>query len=192
MAPHESVLAVKLYTRTGDRGQTGLFGGSRVPKDDVRVEACGMLDEANAHLGLARAQTPPGSVDAIVERIQHELLTAGAELACNPGCETRLRVTLISGEHTTRIEREIDSMNAELPPLNHFLLPGGDPAAAALHVARATLRTAERRTAALHRVSPVRHEVMAYLNRLADLLFVLARACNHARGAPETHWRPDP
>ena len=173
----------RIYTRTGDDGSTGLGDGTRVPKDSLRVEAYGTVDELNSAIGvlLATAEVPPG-VAACLTEVQHELFDLGGEL-CIPGHRA------ITAEHVTRLENSLDEFNDSLPPLKEFILPGGGPAAAACHLARAIARRAERRVWALARTETVSPEVTSYLNRLSDLLFVLARVlARHERGA-EVLWR---
>jgi len=172
----------KIYTRTGDDGTTGLGDGSRVPKDSVRVEAYGTVDELNSALGvlLAVPGVPP-AVGACLTQVQHELFDLGGEL-CIPGHR------LITGEQVTRLEQSLDGFNEALPPLKEFILPGGGPAAAACHLSRTIARRAERRVWALARVEAVRPEVTQYLNRLSDLLFVLARVLARHELGTEVPW----
>jgi cob(I)alamin adenosyltransferase len=175
----------KIYTRTGDDGTTGLGDGSRVPKDGRRVEAYGTVDELNSAIGalLALPQLPE-AVSACLTEVQHELFDMGGEL-CIPGHRA------IHAEQITRLERELDAFNEPLPPLKEFILPGGGPAAAACHLARAIARRAERRVCSLAAAEPVSPEVTQYLNRLSDLLFVIARVlARHERGT-EVLWRHD-
>lgn len=175
----------KIYTRTGDDGTTGLGDGTRVPKDGVRVEAYGTVDELNSAIGvlLAVSNLPAEVTECLVE-IQHELFDMGGEL-CIPGHQA------IAAHHVGRLEQTLDRFNDTLPPLKEFILPGGGPAAAACHLARTIARRAERRVLALSRVESVSPEVMKYLNRLSDLLFVLARVlARHERGT-EVLWRHD-
>jgi cob(I)alamin adenosyltransferase len=178
---------VKLYTRTGDAGETSLFDGTRARKDDPRVDAYGEVDELNAWLGLIRASTIDPSVDAELVAIQRDLFALGAQLA-DPADKLAPRVTkaVIDDEHVVRLEQLIDRLDAEVPPLRRFILAGGTPAGAALHVARTVCRRAERRIVALR--PPVDPVLVRYVNRLSDLLFVLARVVNHRGGAPETEW----
>ena len=183
---------MKIYTRTGDEGTTGLFGGGRVSKDDLRVEAYGTLDEANAALGVARAAGLDAELDAIAAGAQHALFDLGAELATPPDANkgAKAKVPLVTAATVTALEQEIDRLTAALPPQTHFILPGGHASAAALHSARTALRLAERRIVSLHKVSPVRAEALQYVNRLSDLLFVMARAANQRRGVAEVIWDP--
>jgi cob(I)alamin adenosyltransferase len=173
----------KIYTRTGDSGTTGLGDGSRVPKDSVRVEAYGTVDELNSVIGVLLAIADlPESVTSCLTEVQHELFDLSAEL-CIPGHR------VITAERVTRLENTLDGFNAALPPLKEFILPGGGPAAASCHLARTVARRAERRVWTLAKAEQVAPEVMQYLNRLSDLLFVLARVlARHERGS-EVLWR---
>jgi cob(I)alamin adenosyltransferase len=179
---------MKIYTRTGDDGTTGLFGGARVKKDSIRVEAYGTCDETNAAIGRARVALKGTPIDDVLARIQEDLFTLGAELATVPGKEASLKMTLISAEDCTRLEKEIDAAEEGLPPLKTFVLPGGTPDAADLHVARCIARRAERQLITLAETEPVRNECVIYLNRLSDLLFTLARRANHLAGVPDVPW----
>jgi cob(I)alamin adenosyltransferase len=179
----------KIYTKTGDAGLTGLLGGGRVGKDDPRIEAYGTVDELNAALGAARAMGLDTQADALLGRVQDDLFALGAALA-DPNPEGRFQ-NAIGPEHSQRLEAEIDAMEAELPPLDRFILPGGLAAAAHVHLARAVCRRAERLAVHLSRL-PNQHvaaPLLVYLNRLSDFLFVLARAVNHRAGVPEIAWR---
>jgi len=182
--------SVKIYTKTGDEGETGLFGGERVPKDSRRVAAYGDLDELNAALGLARATAPTDFEDALLQEIQRHLFTIGAELATPD--PARLAKALggppVGPAEVTALERAIDRLEAELPPLKSFILPGGAPKGAALHLARTVCRRAERAVVGLARDVPVSPAMRQYLNRLSDLLFVLARAANARAGAGDLPW----
>lgn len=181
---------MKIYTKTGDDGTTGLFGGGRVDKDDVRVEAYGTVDELLSVLGVARAAHAPSVIDELIVRLQDDLFTLGAELATVSGKESKLPVRLLGPDDVARLESTIDQMEASLPPLSNFVLPGGSSAAAALHHARAVSRRAERRVLSASRSVPVRREVLVYLNRLSDLLFVAARFANHLTSVPDVPWAP--
>jgi cob(I)alamin adenosyltransferase len=194
--PFVSILnEVKIYTRTGDSGETGLFGGVRVSKSDPRVSAYGDVDELNATLGLARAalveQDPHSTLAAMVEHIQRDLFALGARLA-DPAHKIADRVTKASvgAADITRLEGWIDDLEAALPPLKRFILPGGSSAGAALHVARTTCRRAERAMVALLAAEPEAFEsdLLVYVNRLSDLLFVIARSANHRARTPEIEW----
>jgi len=179
---------VKIYTRAGDAGDTGLFGGPRVRKDDLRLEAYGTIDELNSLLGAARAEELPPAMDELLGRLQHELFDVGAELATLDPTVRQIRV--IGPTHAEALERAIDDFDGPLPALRQFILPGGTRAAAALHVARAVCRRAERRLVTLISATPdqISPHLLVYLNRLGDLLFVLARAANHAAGRADVLW----
>ena len=178
---------MKLYTRTGDTGETSLFDGTRVSKADGRVEAFGEVDELNAWLGLARASGLDPDVDAALAEIQRELFALGAELA-DPRGRIAARVTKasIGDEAVGRLEALIDHLEAEPRPLKRFILPGGSGGGATLHVARTVCRRAERRIVRLE--PPVDPVIVRYINRLSDLLFVFARVTNHLAAVPETEW----
>ncbi len=183
---------MRIYTKTGDAGVTGLFGGPRVPTDDARVEAYGDVDELNAALGAARARGLDPEIDALLAAVQDELFAVGAELATPPGARARAAVPTVAPAWTSTLEAAIDRFQAELPPLRQFVLPGGSAAGAVLHLARAVCRRAERRVVSLHRREPVEADVLAFLNRLSDFLFVAARIANHRAGVPEILWDPRP
>jgi cob(I)alamin adenosyltransferase len=183
-------MAMKIYTRTGDKGSTGLFGGGRVPKDDARVEAYGDVDELNAILGAARAAGPMPRVDEVLVAVQRDLFAIGALLA-TPDVEKmheQLAKARIDDERIAQLERAIDACDAELEPLKAFIIPGGTPKAAALHVARTVCRRAERRVVHLSHDVPIPPLAVVYLNRLSDLLFSLARVANLRAGAGEVTW----
>jgi cob(I)alamin adenosyltransferase len=180
---------MKLYTKTGDDGTTGLFGGGRVKKASARVEAYGTVDETNAVIGIARAAKLDPVIDAVLEKVQQDLFTLGAELACVPGRESKLSMALLSEGDIQRVERAIDEADGACEPLKTFVLPGGSPQAAALHLARTIARRAERATLSIDD-GPVRREVLVYLNRLSDLLFALARRANVAAGVHDVPWNP--
>jgi len=181
---------MRIYTKTGDTGETGLFGGGRVAKDHVRVCAYGDVDELNAALGVARATPPDAFAAEILEQIQRDLFAVGAELAAPE--PAKLAKTLaghpIGEPDVTRLEQTIDAQDRQLPPLREFILPGGSAKAASLHVARTVCRRAERSVVALGHEAPVSASILQYLNRLADLLFVLARAANAHDGHPDVRW----
>lgn len=179
---------VKIYTRTGDTGDTSLFGGQRVSKAASRVAAYGDVDELNAWLGLTRAATADPQLASMIERVQRDLFAVGARLA-DPGHRIAERVAkaTITAADVTRLEEWIDQLESELPALRHFILAGGAASGASLHVARAVCRRAERAVVALG-ADAVDPEILVYLNRLSDLLFVMARAANHRASLPETEW----
>ncbi|MCS7191061.1 MAG: cob(I)yrinic acid a,c-diamide adenosyltransferase [Fimbriimonadales bacterium] len=178
---------MRIYTRTGDTGETGLIGGQRVPKDDPRVDAYGTVDELNAVLGVARCYLEHlPDLDALLERFQNELFDIGAELASPP--ERAAQFQSIEERHITAIEEAIDRLEEELEPLHQFILPGGTPASAYLHLARTVCRRAERCVVHLSRISTVNAAIIKYLNRLSDLLFVMARVANHRAGVSDVKW----
>lgn len=175
----------KIYTRTGDDGTTGLGDGSRVAKDDARVEAYGTVDEANSAIGLVLAEAVVEEpIRGILTEVQHDLFELGGEL-CIPGHEA------VTTAFIERLETELDALNADLPPLKDFILPGGGRAAAACHLARTVVRRAERRVQTLAHASEVRPEVLRYLNRLSDLLFVVARRLARSESGQEVIWNRD-
>jgi cob(I)alamin adenosyltransferase len=171
---------LKIYTRTGDQGDTSLFGGTRVPKDDPRIDAYGTVDELNAFIGLARASWPASPLDDHLGRIQSDLFDAGAHLAA-PGTS---RFAGVDRSRIAELEQAIDAMESELPPLRNFILPGGCAAATQLHVARTICRRAERLVVALHDEPSI-----TYLNRLSDFLFVAARFANLKHGVDDVPWK---
>jgi cob(I)alamin adenosyltransferase len=181
---------MKIYTRTGDAGETGLFGGGRVPKDDARVAAYGEVDELNASLGLARA-AGVGALDSLCQQLQDQLFTVGAVLATPRGTKADAHIPHVRPEWVTALERSIDELDAELPPQTHFILPGGTPGSAALHLSRTVCRRAERRVVPLFRQGTVEESTLRYLNRLSDLLFMMARAVNHRAGVQDVAWIPE-
>ena len=183
---------MKIYTKTGDGGETGLFGGGRIPKDSLRVAAYGEVDELNAALGLVRALEPQEFADALLQRIQRDLFTIGAELATPDPDKLHKALSRASaaiGESDiAALEDAIDGHQSRLEPLKNFILPGGAPKAAALHLARTVCRRAERAVVALSRHDQISPAILRYLNRLSDLLFVLARAANAHAGRPDVKW----
>ncbi len=172
----------KIYTKTGDDGTTGLGDGTRVGKDDLRVEAMGSVDELNSAIGRVLAHDVPGAVRECLDRVQHDLFDLGAEL-CLPG------VTRVDENHISRLEQELDAFNADLPPLKEFILPGGAAAAADAHVARTVCRRAERALVVLDKAQPGPDGGRRYVNRLSDLLFVIARVLNRSAGRPDVFWQ---
>ena len=192
-------MSLRIYTRTGDDGDTGLFGGERVRKDDARVEAYGTVDELNAVLGIARAQAEDLELRDILAAFQDRLFAVGADIATPMETATqrgRVSVERIAPERVEALELLIDRFEGELPPLTRFILPGGSALAAALHLARVVCRRAERRCVTLAHLEEAAErpalnpEVVRYLNRLSDLLFVLARVANHRQGVEDIVWNP--
>lgn len=179
-------MTYRIYTKTGDKGQTGLFGGGRVRKDDVRVEAYGAVDELNAALGVVTTDVSDSEIKGFLAKLQAELFTLGAELATPD--PAKHRVQTLGEAEITWMENTIDKAEEELLPLTKFILPGGHPAAAKLHLARTIGRRAERRVLTFGASHELRDQVIVYLNRLSDLLFVLARLVNHRAGVTEPTW----
>lgn len=188
---------MKIYTKTGDKGQTSLFGGTRVPKYNLRIEAYGTIDELNANIGLIRDQQIDEHTSKILLKIQNELFTLGAMLATPPDKETlksgkdRLNIEKINNEKITLLESEMDLMNETLPPMTHFVLPGGHQTVSYCHIARCICRRAERITTQLSDESNVDPQILMYLNRLSDYLFVLARKLTLDNNAQEIQWIPE-
>ena len=182
------VKLTRIYTKGGDKGQTSLGDGARVAKHDGRVAAYGTVDEANAAIGLARLHTG-GDLDAMLGRIQNDLFDLGADLCRPETADEKGQALRVSAAQTERLEREIDAVNANMAPLNSFVLPGGTPAAAYLHLARTIARRAEREITALAERESLNPEAIRYINRLSDLLFVLARHANDD-GAQDVLWQP--
>jgi cob(I)alamin adenosyltransferase len=176
----------RIYTRTGDAGSAGLVDGSRVTKSSLRMTAIGEVDEANAAIGMALAQLPDGGLSEQLLRIQNEMFDAGADVATPGEIDGALRIV---GEQVERLEREIDALNERLEPLTSFILPSGSAAVASLHLARTVVRRAERAVVALHAEEPLNPQLLAYLNRLSDHLFVAARAIAAGEGG-DTLWQP--
>ena len=181
---------MRIYTKSGDTGQTGLFGGARVSKDDVRVDCYGIVDELNACLGVVASTAVAKDVGELLTRLQSDLFVVGAELACVPEKREALRLHLIDESDITRLEQTIDEYTKELPELKTFILPGGSNSAAMLHLARTICRRAERRTITLGGLSEVSGKIVIYLNRLGDLLFVLARVENRRNLVADVPWQP--
>jgi cob(I)alamin adenosyltransferase len=183
-------MTTKIYTKTGDAGQTGLFGGGRVEKDHPRVEAYGEIDELNAVLGMARSVEMMPRIDEVLVPVQRDLFSIGALLATPDRDKMReqLQKARIDDDRIAELERAIDDCERELEPLRSFILPGGTPKASALHVARTVCRRAERRVVAVNREIGLPDLVVIYLNRLSDLLFMLARVANRRAGAGEVTW----
>ncbi len=187
---------MKIYTKTGDSGTTGLYGGTRVPKHHIRIESYGTIDELNSHLGLLRDQEIDVIHKKVLAEIQDRLFTAGAVLATPPEKETlksgqsRLSIDRVDEKDIQLLESEIDRMDASLPPMTHFVLPGGHPTVSFCHIARCVCRRAERLAVHLNDMEPVDPAILRYLNRLSDYLFVLARMLTSQLGADEVKWIP--
>jgi cob(I)alamin adenosyltransferase len=183
-------MSVKIYTRTGDHGETGLFGGGRVRKDHPRTTAYGDVDELNSALGVARATAPTDFFDSLLESIQRDLFSIGGHLATPEPDKVKkaLEKAELSPARVTLFERVMDEADSELPPLRSFVLPAGTPKTAALHLARTICRRAERSVVSLSRENEVPDLFLAYLNRLSDLLFTLARLANHRAGTADVTW----
>lgn len=178
---------MKIYTKTGDAGETSLFGGQRVPKDALRIEAYGTVDELNTLLGVCRAANPPSEISTLLVKIQHDLFTLGADLA-TPLDAAAKAIRRIQNEEIKEIEDEIDRIDPLLEPLREFIIPGGTMVAAQLHQARAVCRRAERLAVKLSQKEPLSRGVVVYLNRLSDYLFILARWANALSKTAEQKW----
>jgi cob(I)alamin adenosyltransferase len=185
----ESGSMTRIYTRTGDFGETGLFGGGRVGKDEPRVDAYGEVDELNAALGLARSEELPADLDALAQAIQEQLFTLGAILATPAGTKAEQAIPSLQAEWIVDMEKAIDRFDQELSPLRQFILPGGNRAAASLHLARTICRRAERRVVPLFRAKELDATPLTYLNRLSDLLFTMARVANQRAGIKDVGWK---
>ncbi|MFG6687842.1 cob(I)yrinic acid a,c-diamide adenosyltransferase [Mariniflexile sp. HNIBRBA6329] len=188
---------MKIYTKTGDNGTTALFGGTRVPKHHIRIESYGTVDELNSHLGLIRDQDIDNHYKDILIHIQDRLFTVGAILATDPekailkNGKERLNIPKISNRDIERLEHEMDTMNEALPPMTHFVLPGGHQTVSFCHIARCVCRRAERLATALNDMEPIDVHTIMYLNRLSDYLFVLARKLTYDLQANEIKWIPE-
>ena len=188
---------MKIYTKTGDKGTTGLVGGSRLPKHDLRIECYGTVDELNSYLGLIRDQKLPTDNIAILIEIQEQLFRVGAILATDPeklkdeSQRKKLGISFVKAEAITVLENHIDAMNLELPPMTHFILPGGHQTVSFCHIARCICRRAERAISKLNTEQPTQSEVLIYLNRLSDFIFVLARKLSKELEAEEIKWIPN-
>ncbi len=182
---------MKIYTKTGDKATTSLFTGTRVPKHHIRIESYGTIDELNSHLGLVRDQEIDGHYQFILEKIQVALFTLGAILATEPQKDQRLKIQRITADDIQLLENEIDTMNDSLPQMTNFILPGGHATVSYCHIARTICRRAERMISYLHENEPVPEQVLAYINRLSDYLFVLARKLSSDLRAKEVKWIPD-
>ena len=177
---------MKIYTKTGDTGMTSLFGGGRVQKDAVRIEAYGTVDELNATVGVVRAHKPSQKVDEMLTIIQNELFVLGSDLATPH--DSRVEIDRISPEMSIRLESWIDELDTDLEPLRYFVLPGGSVTASFLHVSRTVCRRAERCVVTAQNIETISNDVIVYLNRLSDLLFVMSRYENHVSQTPEVRW----
>ena len=179
---------MKIYTKTGDSGSTSLFGGTRVSKHHIRIESYGTLDELNSWLGLIRDQKVDAQIEVELTRIQSELFTLGAELATEPNKSERLKIDILGEKQIEALEDSIDRMNVELPEMTHFILPGGHTAVSYCHLARTVCRRAERRMSLLDEQQKLSDSALAYINRLSDYLFVLARHLSLKLKAEEVRW----
>jgi len=181
-------MSFKIYTKTGDKGTTGLYGGARIPKHHIRIESYGTVDELNAHLGLLRDQLPDADDQQIIETIQNRLFTIGSNLASDPAKE--MTTPDLTEEDISLLENGIDNIDAVVPPLKNFILPGGHVLVSQTHICRCVCRRAERLVVALSESEPdtVPQILVIYLNRLSDYLFMLGRKLSHDLGAPETAW----
>lgn len=180
---------MKIYTKTGDKGDTSLFGGQRVPKDALRIETYGTVDELNSVLGIVRAENKDSEINKVLAQVQERLFELGADLATPRSVKSK-SVRRIEPKDAHHLEKLIDSLEVHLKPLKRFILPGGTPVAARIHFARTVCRRAERSVVRLSRNEDIGEDITIYLNRLSDLLFVLARYSNHLAGVPETTWKP--
>lgn len=188
---------MKIYTKTGDKGTTALFGGTRVPKSHLRIDAYGTVDELNSHIGLVKDTYANAEANELLNRIQDRLFTVGAILATDPekaklkNGKERLSIPKISETDIENLEKAIDLMNEELPPMTHFILPGGHPTVSHCHIARCVCRRGERLATALYNLESFDEDVLKYLNRLSDYLFVLARKISKDVNADEVKWIPN-
>jgi cob(I)alamin adenosyltransferase len=180
---------MKIYTKTGDKGQTSLIGGTRVPKHHIRIEAYGTVDELNSYIGLLRDQELDAHSFKVLVEIQDRLFTIGANLASDPGV-SKMKVPFLMDQDVRDLEKEIDGMNESLPELKNFILPGGGATVSFAHIARCICRRAERTVVHLSEESEVAENIIKYLNRLSDYLFVLARKIAHDSGSTEIAWNP--
>ncbi|MDA9125793.1 cob(I)yrinic acid a,c-diamide adenosyltransferase [Flavobacteriaceae bacterium] len=188
---------MKIYTKTGDNGTTGLVGGTRIPKHDLRIDCYGTVDELNSYLGLIRDQTISDDSKTTLIKIQNQLFIIGSLLATDPekikdeSKRKRLGITLLKSEAIVFLETEIDTMNSVLPPMTHFILPGGHQTVSFCHIARCICRRAERNISKLNTEQPIQPEILIYLNRLSDFIFVLARKLSKELHAEEIKWIPN-
>lgn len=188
---------MKIYTKTGDKGTTSLFGGTRVPKHHIRIESYGTVDELNSHIGLVKDQEMGDETREVLNRVQDRLFTIGSILATEPekailkSGKERLNIPKITAEDIQLLETEMDTMNDALPEMTHFILPGGHPSVSICHIARCVCRRAERMATALYEINEFDELVLQYLNRLSDYLFVLARKLSKDLQANEVKWIPE-
>lgn len=188
---------MKIYTKTGDKGTTALFGGTRVPKHHIRIDSYGTVDELNSHIGLVRDQEIDTHSKDILVIIQNKLFTVGAILATDPekamlkSGKERLNIPKITEDDIKQLEEEMDKMNENLPEMTHFVLPGGHTTVSYCHIARCVCRRAERLATALYEIEPFQEATLKYLNRLSDYLFVLARKLSYDLQADEVKWIPE-
>ncbi|SHG18791.1 cob(I)yrinic acid a,c-diamide adenosyltransferase [Flagellimonas flava] len=182
---------MKIYTKTGDKGTTALFTGKRVPKHHIRIESYGTIDELNSFLGLLRDQNMDSHSKEILSHIQNKLFTVGAILATEPTKDNRLKIPRISEEDIQILEKEMDEMNEQLPEMTHFILPGGHTTVSYCHIARTVCRRGERMVSYLNEEEPVPENLLSYINRLSDYLFVLARKLSKDLHAEEVKWVPE-
>lgn len=184
-------MALKIYTKTGDAGNTSLIGGTKVPKSHIRIETYGTVDELNSHIGLCNDHLQDAASRQMLKEIQDRLFTIGSSLACDPEREPLMKIPDLKDADITLLETEIDRMNEALPPMRFFILPGGHPAVSSLHIARCVCRRAERLCVHMHQEGLfVDALVIKYLNRLSDYLFVLSRYTGHLFGVEEIPWKP--
>jgi len=184
-------MATKIYTKTGDTGKTALIGGTKVPKSNIRIDSYGTVDELNSFIGMVRDQLEHAHSKEVLKEVQDRLFTIGSSLACDPEKEPLMKMPDLKEDDVSFLEREIDKMNEELPPMKNFILPGGHLAVSTAHVARCVCRRAERICVSMQEMEEfVDPLVLKYLNRLSDYLFVLARYIGHLLNAEEVAWKP--
>lgn len=184
-------MAAKIYTKTGDKGKTGLIGGTKVPKNDIRIETYGTVDELNSYIGLVGDLIEDIPSKIFLKEVQDRLFTIGSALACDPAKETKIYIPDLKEEDVESLEHQIDGMNEMLPEMKHFILPGGNVSVSTIHVARCVCRRAERKCVNMQENSfSVEPLILKYINRLSDYLFVLARYIGHILQTPEIKWTP--
>ncbi len=180
---------MKIYTKTGDKGETSLYSGKRLPKDDIRIEAYGTIDELNAHIGLLTTYVEDGSWRTFLSQIQSQLFVIGSHLACESDFNKE-RLPKLDAKWVKNLEDAIDEIEKQLDPLRHFVLPGGSVSSSQCHICRTVCRRAERRIVSLYQVEVNEPFIIEYMNRLSDFLFVLSRLLNKMEGQPESYWIP--